>query len=169
MEPTQPKTIPDDRRIKLLNFLLQKHKIPEFEEFNLDDLLKNISADDLKKIYTQNPEFEKLWQHVNMSASLSDFLLENGLAKQSGDNLQLTHERGRDLKKQGSYSRLLADERHIADEARRVNELEKEADRTAHRQYKINVLIALGTCIAALYYVLEILDGFFGFYTFHHH
>ena len=113
-----------------------------------------------------NPEFETVWRDVDIAKSLANFLVENGLAKQHGENLQLTGERGRDLQKQGSYSKLLEDERYITSEARRVSELELEANRMAHRQYKINALIAFGTCVAALYYLLEILNGFFGFY--HH-
>jgi hypothetical protein len=161
-------SILNDRRIRLLNFLLQKHSIPEYGEFNLRQLIESIPPEEYKRLFEQNPEFESLWQNVDMPSSLTNFLVENGLAKQNGENLQLTVARGRDLKKQGSYNKLLEDERYITNEARRVSELEFEADRTAHRQYKINVLIAIGTCIAALYYVLEILDGFFGFYAYHH-
>ncbi len=167
-QPTQ-NNILDDRRIKLLNFLLQKHYIPEHDEFNLEDIIAKIPPEAYKNLFGKNPEFEQLWQHVDMPKSLTNFLLENGLARQKGENLQLTVARGRDLQRQGSYGKLLEDERYITSEARRVNELELEADRTAHRQYKINVLIAFGTSIAALYYLLEILDGFFGFYSFHHH
>jgi hypothetical protein len=163
------RNILDDRRIKVLNLLLQKQTIPEHGEFNLHNLLANISPEEYKKIIEENPEFEGLWKNVDMSKSLATFLTDNGFAKQKGDNLQLTKERGRDLKKLGSYGKLLEDERFITNEARRVSELELEADRVARRQYKINVLIALGTGMAAIYYLLEILDGFFGFYKYHHH
>ena len=169
MEQNQHNTIPEDRRIKLLNFLLQKHSIPEYSEFNLEELISKIPPEDYKRIFDENPDFERMWQHVDMVDTLTHFLVENGLAKKKGDKLQLTINRGRDLQKQGSYGKLLEGERHIVDEARRVSELEIEADRTAHRQYKINVLIAFGTCMAAIYYILEILDGFFGFYPYHHH
>ena len=158
----------DDRMIKLLNFLLQKHQIPEYEEFNLEKLINSISPEEYANLFKQHPEFEQFWQNVDMASVLTEFLVDNGLANQSGNNLQLTLDRGRDLKKQGSYARLLEDERHIVSEARRVTELELEADRVAHRHYKINLLIAIGTSIAGLYYVLEILDGFFGFYPYHH-
>jgi len=157
----------DDRRVKVLNLLLQLHRIPEHSEFNLRQLIDSLPADEYKKL-TEEPEFAELWKNVDMARSLSDFLVENGLAKRHGDDLQLTVSRGRDLKKQGSYGKLLEDERYITSEARRVNELELEAHRMQRRQYKINALIAFGTCIAALYYLLEILNGFFGFYHFHH-
>ena len=168
MEQNQPNTIPDDRRIKLLNFLLQKHFIPEYKEFDLEELINKIPEGDYKKIFDANPEYEQIWKNINMANTLTEFLVDNGLAKQKGNKLQLTNQRGRDLQKQGSYGKLLEDERYIADEARRVSELEIEADKMAHRQYKINALIAFGTCMAALYYILEILDGFFGFYPYHH-
>lgn len=169
MEHIQQGNILDDRRIKILNVLLEKHKIPEYEEFNLRELIAKIPEDEYNRIFEVHPEFEEIWRNVDMAESLTKFLVENGLAKQNGNQLQLTVTRGRDLQKQGSYSKLLEDERYITSEARRVSELEMEADRMSHRQYKINVLIAFGTCIAALYYLLEILDGFFGFYQYHHH
>ena len=159
----------DDRRIKVLDFLLQKNQIPEYGEFNLEQLINAIPPDEYKKIFEQYPEFAEMWQQVDMQKSLTGFLIDNGLARQVGPNLQLTMARGRGLMRQGSYDKLLEDERQITSEARRVSHLEMEADRTSHRQYKINLLIALGTSIAALYYVLEILDGFFGFYAYHHH
>ena len=169
MEQTHPTNILDDRRIKVLDLLLQKNQIPEYGEFNLQQLIEAIPADEYKKIFEQYPEFEALWRQVDMQKSLASFLVDNGLAKQVGSNLQLTIARGRDLMKQGSYDKLLEDERHITSEARRVSQLEMEADRTSHRQYKINMLIAFGTVAAAVYYILEILDGFFGFYPYHHH
>jgi len=156
----------DDRRVKVLNLLLQHHSIPD-GDFNLRDLIAALPPDEYKKL-TDDPEFAQLWKDVDMSQSLTRFMVDNGLANEHGDNLQLTEARGRDLKKQGSYGKLLEDERFITSEARRVNELELEADRMARRQYKINALIAFGTCVAALYYLLEILNGFFGFYRYHH-
>jgi hypothetical protein len=164
MEQTERTNILDDRRIKLLNYLLQKNKIPQNDEFNLRKIIADIRPDEYDKLFAENPEFDDLWRDVDMPKSLTRFLIENGLAKRHGENLQLTGGRGRDLQKQGNYGKLLEDERHITNEARRVSELELEADRMAHRQYKINALIAFGTCIAALYYLLEILNGFFGFY-----
>ena len=101
-----------------------------------------------------------------MPNSLTNFLLENDLAEKTGNNLHLTSERGRDLQKQGSYGKLLEDERFITNEARRVSELELEANKLFRRQYIINVVIAVGTGMAAIYYLLEILNGFFGFYRF---
>ena len=168
MEQTGAANILDDRRIKLLNFLLQKNKIPKDGEFDLHKLIADIQPDEYKKLFAENPEFETVWQDVDMSRSLANFLIENGLAKQHGENLQLTGVRGRDLQKQGNYGKLLEDERYITNEARRVSELELDANRMAHRQYKINALIAFGTCMAALYYLLEILNGFFGFYHYAH-
>ena len=161
-------TILDDRRIKLLNFLLQKNKIPTNGDFNLQDLIKNIPSEEYKKIFEDNPEFEAIWKNIDMPKSLANFLVDNDLAEKHGENLQLTNDRGRDLQKQGNYGKLLEDERYISNEARRVSELELEANRMAHRQYKINALIAFGTCMAALYYLLEILNGFFGFYRYSH-
>lgn len=169
MEETRQNAVPDDRRIKVLNFLLQHHKIPETGEFNIRDLINNIPSEEYQKLFQENPEFEDLWKKVDMPRSLSSFLVDNDLATPDGDNLELTKSRGRDLKRQGSYGKLLEDERNITNEARRVSELEMESDRMARRQYKINALIAFGTCVAALYYLLEILDGFFGFYRFPHH
>ncbi len=168
MEFQKPESILDDRRIKLLNFLLDKHEIPEYGTFNIAHLLQQIDHEELKEVFKGSTEFEEMWQNVDLAASLSRFLVENGLAKETNGNLQLTVARGRSLKQQGSYDRLLADERFIASEARRVTELEKEADRTAHRQYKINFVIAFGTSIAAIYYILEILNGFIGFYKYGH-
>ena len=168
MEQTGDANILDDRRIKLLNFLLQKNKIPKNDEFDLRKLIADIQPEEYEKLFAENPEFETVWRDVDMSKSLANFLIENDLAKQHGENLQLTGVRGQDLQKQGSYSKLLEDERHITNEARRVSELELEANRMAHRQYKINALIAFGTCMAALYYLLEILNGFFGFYHYSH-
>lgn len=166
MEQTGGPSILDDRRIKLLNFLLQKNKIPQDGEFNLGKLIADIQPGEYEQLFADNPDFEAVWRDVDMSKSLANFLVENGLAKRHGENLQLTGGRGRDLQKQGSYGKLLEDERYITNEARRVSELEMEAHRMAHRQYKINALIAFGTCIAALYYLLEILNGFFGFYRY---
>ncbi len=166
MENEYKGNILDDRRIKLLNLLLKYHSIPEQGDFDLADIIAALPAGEYKKL-TEDPEFAQLWKDVDMQVSLRKFLIENGLAREHGNNLQLTRERGRDLKKQGSYGKLLEDERHITNEARRVSELEQDAHRMARRQYKINALIAFGTCIAALYYVLEILNGFYGFYRFH--
>jgi hypothetical protein len=168
MEQIRATNILDDRRIKLLNYLLQKNKIPDKGAFDLRKLIADIQPDEFKELFAENPEFETIWRDVDMSKSLANFLVENDLAKQQGERLQLTGMRGQDLQKQGSYGKLLEDERHITNEARRVSELELEADRTAHRQYKINALIAFGTCMAALYYLLEILNGFFGFYHYSH-
>jgi hypothetical protein len=168
MEQAGEANILDDRRIKLLNFLLQKNKIPQNGEFNLRKLLAEIRPDEYEKLFADNPEFETVWRDVDMSKSLANFLIENDLAKPHGENLQLTGVRGKDLQKQGTYSKLLEDERYITNEARRVSELELEANRMARRQYKINALIAFGTCMAALYYLLEILNGFFGFYHYPH-
>ena len=168
MEQHGERNILDDRRIKLLNFLLQKNKIPKEGAFNLQKLISDIQPGEYDKLFAENPEFENVWRNVDMSKSLANFLIENGLAKQDGENLRLTGMRGRDLQKQGSYGKLLEDERYITNEARRVSELEIDANRMAHRQYKINALIAFGTCMAALYYLLEILNGFFGFYHYSH-
>ena len=168
MEQTGRTNILDDRRIKLLNYLLQKNKIPRNGDFNLQKLIADIRPDEYDKLFAENPEFENVWQDVDMSKSLTNFLIENGLAKQHGENLELAGLRGRDLQKQGSYGKLLEDERNITNEARRVSELELEANKMSHRQYKINALIAFGTCMAALYYLLEILNGFFGFYHYAH-
>jgi hypothetical protein len=168
MEQQTQANILDDRRIKLLNFLLQQNKIPEHGDFNVGDIISKIPPDEYKKLFADSMEFEGVWRDIDMSKSLAKFLVENGLAKEHGDNLQLTIERGRDLQKQGSYGKLLEDERYITNEARRVSELELEADRMYHRQYKINLVIALGTSVAAVYYLLEILNNFFGFYRFHH-
>ncbi len=168
MEQAFQTNILDDRRIKLLNYLLQKNKIPLNGNFNLHDIIANIPNDEYQKLFIDNPEFENVWRGIDMSTSLGKFLTQNGLAIQNGDNLQLTLDRGKDLQKQGSYGKLLEDERFITNEARRVSELEIEADKMSHRQYKINVLIAIGTGIAGVYYLLEILNGFFGFYRYHH-
>jgi len=157
----------DDRRIKLLNFLLLHNQIPETGLFKVNELIASIPTEQYQKLFEQNPEFEEMWKNVDMGQSLTTFLIENGLAREVNGSLQLTIERGRDLRKQGSYGKLLADERFITSEARRVMELEAEADRMAHRQFKINAIIAAGTSIAAIYYLLEILDGFFGIYHFH--
>jgi len=164
MEQTGKTNILDDRRIKLLNYLLQKNRIPQNEDFNLEELIADIRPEEYNKLFAENREFEGIWRDIDMPKSLEKFLIENGLAKHHGENLQLTGVRGRDLQKQGSYGKLLEDERYITNEARRVSELELEANRMSHRQYKINALIAFGTCMAALYYLLEILNGFFGFY-----
>ncbi len=168
MENAVETNILDDRRIKLLNYLLQQDKIPERGEFNLRKIIENIPPEEYRKLFVDNPEFEEVWGGVDMSKSLAKFLTENGLAMQKGENLQLTIVRGKDLQKQGSYGKLLEDERFITNEARRVSELELEADRMFRRQYKMNTLIAIGTSIAGLYYLLEILNGFFGFYRFAH-
>ena len=147
---------------------MQKNKIPQNGDFDLRKLIADIQPEEYEKLFAENPEFETVWRDVDMSKSLANFLIENDLAKQHGENLQLTGVRGQDLQKQGSYGKLLEDERYITNEARRVSELELEANRMAHRQYKINALIAFGTCMAALYYLLEILNGFFGFYHYSH-
>ena len=168
MEQPRETNILDDRRIKLLNYLLKKNKIPNEGEFNLRKLIAEIRPGEYEKLFAENPEFENVWHDIDMSKSLANFLIDNDLARQEGDNLQLTGVRGKDLQKQGSYSKLLEDERFITNEARRVSELELEAHRMAHRQFKINALIAFGTCMAALYYLLEILNGFFGFYHYAH-
>ena len=167
MEKNYSGNILDDRRIKVLDLLLRHHSIPEHGDFNLQQLIDALPPEEYRRL-AEDPEFAQLWKNVDLPESLKKFLLDNNLAREQDGNLQLTVARGRDLKKQGSYGKLLEDERYITSEARRVSELEREADRMAHRQYKINVLIAAGTCIAALYYVLEILDGFFGFYRYHH-
>lgn len=168
MEQTGMANILDDRRIKLLNYLLQNHKIPENADFNLKQLIADIRPEDYQKLFAGNPEFETVWRDVDMSKSLANFLIENNLARPEGENLHLTEARGQDLQKQGNYGKLLEDERYITSEARRVSELEIEANRISRRQYKINALIAFGTCMAALYYLLEILNGFFGFYHYAH-
>ena len=156
----------DDRRIKLLNFLLKNHIIPEHGDFNLQNLIAKIPAEEYNDLFQDNKEFDGLWKNIDMPKSLTSFLIENDLAEKHGENLQLTEVRGRDLQKQGSYGKLLEDERYITNEARRVSELEVEANRMFRRQYKINLFIALGTGVAALYYLLEILNGFWGFYRF---
>ncbi len=168
MEQRSQTNILDDRRIKLLNYLLRKNKIPQSGDFNLQSIIASIPTEEYKKLFADNPEFENIWRDIDMSQSLGRFLVENGLASQDGDNLQLTLERGKDLQKQGSYNKLLEDERYITNEARRVSELELEADRMFRRQYKMNTLIAIGTGMAAVYYLLEILNGFFGFYRYPH-
>lgn len=164
MDQLPQPNILDDRRIKLLNFLLKNHVIPAHGDFNLKDLITKIPAEEYNKLFQDNKEFDGVWSNIDMPKSLAHFLIENGLARQHGDNLELTEDRGHDLQKQGSYEKLLEDERYITNEARRVSELEIEANRMFRRQYKINLFIALGTGIAALYYFLEILNGFFGFY-----
>jgi hypothetical protein len=168
MEQTSQPNILDDRRIKLLNFLLKNHVIPEQGDFNLKDLITRIPVEEYNELFEDNKEFDAVWKNIDMPKSLASFLIENDLAKKHGDNLQLTESRGRDLQKQGSYGRLLADERHITSEARRVSELEIEANKIFRRQYKINLVIGIGTGVAALYYLLEILNGFLGFYHFAH-
>jgi len=168
MEKNGGTNILDDRRIKLLNYLLQKNKIPQKGEFDLRKLIAEIRPEEYERLFAENPEFESVWRGVDMSKSLSNFLVENDLATKEGEKLELTGARGQDLQRQGSYGKLLEDERYITSEARRVSELELEANQMAHRQYKINALIAFGTCMAALYYLLEILNGFFGFYHYSH-
>lgn len=158
----------DDRRIKLLNFLLQNHDIPEQGDFNLRELIDRIPPEEYKKLFDGSHEFDAVWKNIDMPGSLTNFLVEHNLARPHGDNLQLTAERGRDLQKQGSYGKLLEDERYITSEARRVTELEMEANKMYRRQYLMNIIIALGTGMAALYYLLAILNGFFGFYRYPH-
>lgn len=168
MEHTPQPTILDDRRIKLLNFLLKNHEIPEHGDFNLRELITKIPAEEYKELFRNSNEFDNVWENIDMPKSLADFLIENDLARKTGENLELTTARGRDLQKQGSYGKLLEDERHITNEARRVSELEIEANKMFKRQYKINLVIAAGTAMAALYYLLAILNGFWGFYRFPH-
>lgn len=164
---TEPNIL-DDRRIKLLNFLLKNHVIPEQGDFNLKDLITKIPTEEYNELFKDSKEFEGVWKNIDMPKSLASFLLENNLAVKHGENLQLTEARGRDLQKQGSYGKLLEDERYITNEARRVSELEIEANKMFRRQYKINLIIAIGTAMAAIYYLLEILNGFWGFYSFSH-
>lgn len=164
MDQSPQPNILDDRRIKLLNFLLKNHVIPEHGDFNLKDLITKIPAKEYNELFHDNKEFDGVWKNIDLPKSLTNFLIENDLAKEHGDNLQLTEARGRDLQKQGSYGKLLEDERFITNEARRVSELEIEANKMFRRQYITNMIIALGTGMAAIYYLLEILNGFFGFY-----
>lgn len=168
MEKNYGANILDDRRIKLLNFLLQNNKIPKDGEFDLGKLISDIKPSDYKKLFSDNHEFDDVWRNIDISKSLENFLIANDIAKRHGENLELTGIRGKDLQKQGTYAKLLEDERNITNEARRVSELEIEANLMARRQYKINALIAFGTCIAALYYLLEIMNGFLGFYHYRH-
>jgi hypothetical protein len=168
MEQAQQANILDDRRIKLLNFLLKKHNIPEHGDFNLRELIAQIPADEYSKLFEDNKQFDAVWKDVDMPGSLSNFLVDNDLATRHGDKLELTEERGRDLQKQGSYAKLLEDERHITNEARRVSGLELEANKMYRRQYITNLTIALGTGMAAIYYLLEILNRFLGFYRYRH-
>lgn len=137
-------------------------------DFNLKELIAKIPPEEYSKLFENNPEFEGVWKNIDMPNALTDFLVERDLAKRDGENLRLTDARGRYLQKQGSYGKLLEDERYITNEARRVSELELEADRMFCRQYKINVIIAIGTGMAALYYLMEILNGFLGFYRYTH-
>ena len=166
MDQNPQPNILDDRRIKLLNFLLKNHIIPEHGDFNLTDLITKIPAEEYNELFRDNKEFDGVWKNIDMPKSLTSFLIENDLAKKQGEKLQLTEARGRDLQKQGSYGKLLEDERYITNEARRVTELEVEASKMFRRQYMINIIIALGTGMAAIYYLLEILNGFLGFYRF---
>ena len=168
MEKNPQPNILDDRRVKLLNFLLKNHVIPEHGDFSLKDLITKIPAEEYNELFRENNEFDGVWKNIDMSKSLANFLVENDLALKHGENLQLTEARGRELQKQGNYGKLLEDERYITNEARRVSELEIEANRMFHRQYVINIIIALGTGMAAIYYLLEILNGFLGFYHFAH-
>src|ERR1700761_1694073 len=131
MAELQQGNILDDRRIKLLNLLLKYHSIPERGDFNLADIIADLPTDEYRKLI-EDPEFAQLWKDVDVPQSLRKFLIDNGLATEHGKNLELTLNRGRDLKKQGSYGKLLEDERYIASEARRVTELELEAHRMAH-------------------------------------
>ena len=168
MESSPKPNILDDRRIKLLNFLLKKHEIPEHGDFNLYELIAKIPTEEYDGLFRDSKEFDGIWKQVDMSRSLASFLVENDLATQHGENLELTETRGRDLQKQGSYGKLLEDERYITNEARRVSGLELEAAKMFRRQYHINLFIAVGTGMAALYYLLEILNGFLGFYRYAH-
>src|SRR5689334_19025373 len=99
MEHTHQPNILDDRRIKLLNFLLKNHVIPEQGDFNLKDLITKIPAEEYNELFRDNKEFDGVWKNVDMPKSLTNFLIENDLAKKHGDNLQLTQARGRDLQK----------------------------------------------------------------------
>ena len=75
MEQTGDANILDDRRIKLLNFLLQKNKIPQNGDFDLRKLIADIQPEEYEKLFAENPEFETVWRDVDMSKSLANFLI----------------------------------------------------------------------------------------------
>ena len=55
MEQDRTASILDDRRIKLLNFLLQKNKIPREKDFNLQELIAGLQPGELEQLFAGIP------------------------------------------------------------------------------------------------------------------
>ena len=61
---------------------------------------------------------------------------------------------GRALKELGNYGKYIG---FITSEKGKIEALQKEGSQMAHRQYNVNVWIAIGASVAALYYLLEMI------------
>ncbi|MBS1780153.1 MAG: hypothetical protein JST70_12550 [Bacteroidetes bacterium] len=127
--------------------------LPPYGPFELRTIVKHIKS----------PAERGMASTSKVLVDIEDYLVENGFAIKRSDlqnggreYLELT-DMGRQLKSAGSVKVFVLNRDH---EARRTRSLE----RLGYRQNRINFWIALGTCTAAIYYLLEILNHFYHFY-----
>lgn len=137
-------------------------KIPERGDFNFNSVYNSISQKD----------FNEAHGHIGSWASpvtgglemCYQFLKGEEFLESTLDRLKskLT-ESGRILKDKGDYENYV---NFIISEKNRIDQLEKEGHRLAHRQsilaerqVWINIWIAVGVSIAAVYYLFQLYDG----------
>lgn len=90
------------------------------------------------------------------------FLLHHGYCKidttKSNDHfiyVELT-QKGRDLKEVGNYYDF---SKNLTSDTTRIRTLERESAKMARRQHNVNVWIAVGTCVAASYNLIQIVQS----------
>jgi hypothetical protein len=151
----------DDKEIKILDLILEY--IPFYGEFNLSEkvnLIKKDKLEDIKKNLT-NPD--------EQFRSIKDFLVEHGYAIKRNDVLPNEtfielKERGRWLKEQGSMRSYLDYQKQKKEKARHESEERLRAIERNKQMNKLTSWIAISTGMAAIYYLLEILNHILGFY-----
>ena len=156
----------DDKEKKILDLALPY--IPYYGEFDLLERIKRID----------NSKFKEIWENlsnpteqiINIKENLIDygFAIKRNDVDASGTYIELK-ERGRWLKEMGDMESYNIS---IKQKKERTENENKERELTINRDKQMNLFtlwIKRYTMVAAIYYLLEVLNHIFGFYEWLNH
>jgi len=153
----------DDKETKILDIVLEY--IPYYGEFDLLEKAKSI----------KNEKFDEVWKNLGnpteQMIKLQNFLVEHGYAIKRNDLIPSEKfielkERGRWLKEKGDMKSYLEYQKNKKEKAQN-EEIERATAIQRNKQMnRLTFWIAISTGVAALYYLLEVLNHFLGFYCY---
>lgn len=151
----------DEKEKKILNLVL--HYLPYYGDFKLMDKITLIKSNKILEVYNTltNPQEQVL--------TISEYLVSHGFAitrndlDVDGTSIEFTA-RGRWLKESGTFEVYQKSQKDKKDKKIK-QELEVEAAQQRNVQMnRLTLIIAISTGIAAIYYILEIMNHIFGIY-----